>query len=233
MKIHVSQFPARDAGKHLSSVLTSYVHDSVLLLVSGGSAFELLDFIDLHSISDRVTLGVLDERFSIDPHINNFSQLRDTSFFKRALEQKVCILDSSVRNSETHQEFVCRIEEMIHTWCANNPKGHIIATMGMGADGHTAGLFPYIYNNSEIDDNRFVYGHTLPIDVNQYTERVTVTYSFLKTYVDHAFVYVSGDSKKEALKSLVAPDGSIEQTPCRVMREMKDVSLYTDIDPSI
>ncbi len=41
-----------------------------------------------------------------------------------------------------------RMEKNLRAWKNQNPQGKIIATLGIGADGHTAGIFPFADNSS-------------------------------------------------------------------------------------
>ena len=58
--------------------------------------------------------------------------------------------------------------------------------------------------------------------------RVTATLPFLRE-VDGAIVYAVGDQKAEALQKVVAHEGTLFSTPARVLKQMKSVTLFTDI----
>ena len=61
---------------------------------------------------------------------------------------------------------------------------------------------------------------------------MTTTPVYLTRHVHHAIVYVTGEEKRQALIALHAEHGSLHETPARVLREMSDVRIYTDLTVS-
>lgn len=229
MEIFVSSDPEKEAGEALTTSLQSLQDTPVLLLVSGGSAFKLLASVDVRLLSERCTLGVLDERYSHDPVVNNFSQLTKTSFYTEALAQGVHFIDTRVQEHETILELRERFDACLHTWFENNPTGIILTTMGIGNDGHTAGIFP-MSNKECFEGSAWTCAYEVLPETNQYTERVTVTHTFLRRMVTHAFVYVEGNEKKGVLQKVLDEQGNLEVTPARILRELSLVSVYTDLE---
>jgi 6-phosphogluconolactonase/glucosamine-6-phosphate isomerase/deaminase len=124
------------------------------------------------------------------------------------------------------------MESGFKSWCTNNPAGIIIALMGIGRDGHTAGIMRYP-DDERLFDPLFV--HTVAWVVgydagsrNPIPLRVTVTVPFIRD-IDHAVVYVSGPEKKQALCDVMAPRGLLYQTPGRILHTMKHCLLFTDL----
>lgn len=66
--------------------------------------------------------------------------------------------------------------------------------MGIGQDGHTAGIFPGDHG-FDFDGDVWVVGYFVPKEVNQYQERVTVTNTYLQTEIAQAIVYAVGEEK--------------------------------------
>ena len=64
---------------------------------------------------------------------------------------------------------------------------------------------------------------------NEFPLRTTTTNSFLRNKVNHAILYVSGESKRDMLQN-VLQKGSLNEYPARIIHEMKDVTLVTDIE---
>jgi 6-phosphogluconolactonase/glucosamine-6-phosphate isomerase/deaminase len=58
---------------------------------------------------------------------------------------------------------------------------------------------------------------------------MTTTISFLKDKIMSAVAVIAGADKKVALDKVMAEEGNISETPGRVMKEMKNVLLLTDI----
>lgn len=215
-----------------AEILAESVQESrgeVLLLVSGGSAFGLLDCIDESILSDQVTIGVLDERYSEDEAINNFSQLRETDFFKKCQDAGCGFIDTSVKNGESHKEFTNRISGLI----SENKDKTVIVTMGIGLDSHTAGIMPF-----PEDENRFkelfentdlVIGYDAE-DKNEFRLRTTVTNTFLREYVSNAILFVSGENKKSALEKTLETSVDLHKVPARIIHSMKNVTIVTNIE---
>lgn len=203
------------AAEALNTVLKQYYGQPILFLSSGGSSLELLNGL---SLGDHMTISVLDERYGNDPSINNFSKLmthvRDAKF-----------IDTRVKEGESLQELAQRFEKELRMWKEKNPSGKVIITQGVGSDGHTAGIMPYP-ENPELFKKLF---DTPDHWVTGYDARVTTTPSFLRHIVDHSLVYLVGEQKREALRKILALEGTLWETPGRIIQEMKNVKLFTDI----
>lgn len=222
------------AAREISAILQKYseAKTPVLFLVSGGSALKLIDAIDSNAFNPNLTIGVLDERFSADPAVNNFSQLSQTSFYAKAKAAGCTFVDTRVQNNETIESLTWRFTQALKDWKENHHRGGIIITQGIGSDGHTAGILPFpedepgfekLFNQPDV----WVV-HYDAAGKNPYPWRVTTTLSFLRL-VDHAIVFICGQDKQVALLKTVAETGSLAQTPARIIREMNDVAIYTDI----
>ncbi|HSA84051.1 MAG TPA: 6-phosphogluconolactonase [Patescibacteria group bacterium] len=208
-------------------------HISVLLLVSGGSAFDLFPLVDVLTIDEHVTIGVLDERYSRDPKENNFAQLQQTEFYRTAKDKGAHFIDTTVQDDEEHEAHAKRFGQVLTDWKKENPDGVVVATVGIGPDGHTSGVLP-CPENPELftklfeDPGVFVAAYDAE-GKNPYRYRSTTTNTFLREYIDHAFVYAVGENKKDALSRVIAETGDLPTTPARVLREMKSVDLFTDV----
>jgi 6-phosphogluconolactonase/glucosamine-6-phosphate isomerase/deaminase len=110
----------------------------------------------------------------------------------------------------------------------------VIAIMGIGSDGHTAGIMPFPKNHTLFqklfeDEDRWVVSYDAE-DKNPYPLRITVTIPFLKKNVQQVIAFVVGQEKSTALRYVIATDESVAKTPARVMREIPaTVQLFTDI----
>ncbi len=231
MEIFSSSNPEVHAGKALSALLKASNDRSVLLLVSGGSAFKLLEFVETNALSVRCTLGVLDERYSHEPTINNFSQLMQLSFYRNALMQGVMTIDTRLQKNETMEEMQERWDANLHEWVEHNPEGIVVVTMGVGKDGHTAGIFPSS-DVSLFENDAWTSGYEVLKEVNPYMKRFTVTYTFLRVAVTHALVFVVGEDKEKALQAVLRDTSTLQETPASILRELSSVVVYTDREMS-
>lgn len=217
----------------LNECLQEAQRKPVLLMLSGGSALELLAGIEMKYIGKKVTVTVLDERFSRDSAVNNFGQLAETDFYKKAERKGIDYIDTRIHRKISLYGLAQKFERGLRGWVRNNPKGRIIATQGVGEDGHTAGIMPYPENLKKFErlfekENRWVVGYHAGREKSEYPRRVTVTLPFLREYVDCSVVYVTGSSKRRALRSLLAKRGKLAKTPSRIIHQMKNVSLFID-----
>lgn len=218
--------------------LVNYLHDCknknvpVLLCLSGGSALDLLNNFEFSSLGDNVTVTVLDERFSSDPEVNNMAQIEMRGFLDKAKDTGCSIIDTKVRNEETIEEFSTGFNMALARWIENHKQGKIVATVGMGPDGHTAGIIPGSSNFKELfmqHSGRLVVGYKAANQPMDRVERVSTTFEFLRL-VAFAVLIVMGEEKRPALARLMAGQGDLEETPARIWREIPGVAkIYTDL----
>lgn len=219
------------AGQILGEELFRAKDIPALLLLSGGSAFKVLDSVPQNVLPEDLTIGMLDERYSSDPTINNFAQFAASSFYEVLKNREVSFLDSRVDPSrESLEAYVFRLETGLKEWRQKNLQGKVIITQGIGTDGHTAGIMPFPENPALFKElflgSRWVAGYDAG-PKNAYPIRATITIPFLKTEVDFSLVFATGPEKKPLVKRLFEEAGNLEDMPARVVREMRSVVLVT------
>ncbi len=204
----------------------------LLLLVSGGSVLEVFRTNTL-PLGQSLTLGVLDERFSDDALHNNFLQLQETALYRDAVDAGAQSIDTSPGVATSVGGLALRMDTALRDWRAKNPQGKVAVIMGIGGDGHTAGIMPMqedvakfttLFDTAEV----WVAGYDAK-EKNAIPLRATVTLSFLREQVDSAFVYVVGDAKADVLHTVLDNRGDLPACPARIIHEMKAVTLLTDI----
>ncbi len=222
---------AKEAGKALSQLMLYTFENPILLLLSAGSAFKLLGFLNDSLFSEQLTIAMLDERFSTDAKVNNFAQLQDTDFYMKALEHDVNFFGTTLRVGDTKESLAARLEKNLRDWRKENSTGKIFATVGMGSDGHTAGIMPFP-ENPELFKKLFLEESWITAydatGKNIYPNRVTATLSLLKG-IDGAIGFISGEEKKPAFDKITSKQAALSEVPAMVFWEMKDLSIYTDI----
>lgn len=206
-------------------------HKNVLLLLSGGSALDVVNAFPEKMFSESITVGMLDERFETDISANNFLQLKATKGYSFAVAKGSHIIDSLPRENELLGEFAERIENAWKLWRVNNPSGKVFVLQGIGPDGHTAGIMPYsqddiLFEHLFINTRNWIIGYNAE-NRNKYPLRATATFSFLKQEVDESAVYIVGEEKVTALRSIFQEQGTLSKTPARILREMKAVTIFT------
>jgi 6-phosphogluconolactonase/glucosamine-6-phosphate isomerase/deaminase len=223
------ELPER-AGHSLSEVLGSFAEDPILLLVSGGSALSLLSYIQPEVLGAHITLSVLDERAG-DVSASNFRALAKTPFYKTAVSRGVSVIDTSVSKTDTANDVAVRMDTACKLWRAQNPAGRVIATFGIGEDGHTAGIMPFPENPPlftemfETDSALFV-GYDAGAK-SRFPFRATATFPFIRS-IDAGVAFVSGEGKRTALESVLFR-ATLAYTPAAVLAHLPTVLACTDI----
>lgn len=205
-----------------------------LLMLSGGSSFNLLHGVEKKNLGPHLTICALDERFSEDSTVNHSLKISHSLFYHHALELDASFIDTSVKLGDTYEHLAKRFEEALFTWSKENPNGKVVATMGIGYDGHVAGIMPFpespeTFNILFESKEHWVVGYDAGLAKTQYPLRVTTNMTFLRDMVDFSVTYVTGEEKIAALTKAVEEQGTIAETPGRVLREMKHVRLFTNI----
>jgi len=217
------------ASARLNQILDAHSHIPTLFLTAGGSSFGLLEQVVI--FPRNFTVGMTDERFSEDLKVNNFSQLTETSFFQKAQEKGAYFIDTRVQSGEDLEVFGRRFEDALLKWHEEHPGGRIVITQGMGLNGHTAGMMPYPKQEDIFQElfegKNWARGYDAE-NKNEYPLRVTVIMPFLRM-VDHSVLYAVGKEKEDALSRTLKTEGMLRETPARIIHEMKEVHIFTDI----
>ena len=201
----------------------------VLFLSSGGSALAALENIDERVISPNLTIGVLDERFDPTNKISNYIELRKTAFYKRAVARGCRLIDTSTKKGQTQEGLAQFYEGELRNWRNAHPKGAIVVTMGLGPDGHTAGIMPFPENAKRFrelfEGTQFVASYDAG-KKNQYSKRITVTMTFLRQ-VDVVSAFITGENKGPVFQKLIEGD-AFEEVPGRILRSLPCGTVHVD-----
>jgi len=232
LKVFSKEDVAVEASRALNDLFVAQKQNrkEFLFLSSGGSSLSLLEGLDPVNFGSNSTVGVLDERYSTDPSINNLAQLKKSKFYQDIVGRGAHVVDTTVHEGESIQDLANCFEKQLKDW-VNRTHGVIIASVGVGPDAHTSGIMPYP-ENKKFFDEKFNDARHWVTDYdaegkNPHRMRVTTTFPFLNK-IDHAVIFISGESKKEALRKLVAEEGSLYESPCRIWREAPDAQIFTD-----
>ena len=222
---------AAEAGEHLNLALTENKNRPVLLVLSAGSSFAVYEYIGKAALGENISICLLDERFSQDPAVNSFLQFQKTEFYMDALNADVNIFGSLPRVNESKEQMAERWEKFLKTWTGDNPNGVIIATLGMGPDGHMGGVLPYPEDADEFrrlfEAEAWVRAYDAG-NKNKYRERDALTLTFLRK-INVALSFICGPDKKQKLDEVIKKQGEVYQLPALLLRELKNVKIFTDI----
>lgn len=188
----------------------------VLWLVAGGSNIPIT-FQAMQQLPDKVTphLTIMptDERYGPPGHPNsNVQQLLNLGFTPKQATFYTILDGSSLEDTVT--KYNARLLQALDT----NDK--VIGQLGVGIDGHIAGILP---NSPALKAETLVAGYQGP----DYT-RITLTLPALRN-LDVAYVFAYGHEKRAALDRLCDGDFRIEDQPAQVLRELAEVYVYNDL----
>lgn len=239
MKLVCSPEPLMLAQEKLNEILLELNGLPILLMLSGGSSLSILDNINSKNLSSNITVTVLDERYSMDPAVNNFAQIERTKFFSDAIEKGCNFINTKVMENESIDGLSNRFELKLNEWLEKNPNGKIVATVGIGDDGHIAGMMSYP-NEIKFFDKLFNDGNHNNIVTaynaehrNEYPMRITSNMNMLRR-IDFAVIFAQGEKNKAALINLFSNEGTLASTPAKIIREMEgEVVLFTDQNVTI
>ncbi|KKP81209.1 MAG: hypothetical protein UR81_C0004G0011 [Candidatus Levybacteria bacterium GW2011_GWB1_35_5] len=197
------------------SLLYKYCNSQTALFLSGGSTPKALyqTFSKEQKLKVRA-VALVDERFGLPMHRDsNEKMISDTGLFDYFKSLKISI--ETILNGKDIENARKDYEEKIEN-LFNNFKLKI-AILGIGENGHTAGI-PAGFNNSK--------DFVVKIDnfPSKFKKRITLTFTALEK-MDKLIVLVFGDSKKWALEEMFN-NGPIEEIPARFYLK-KEVSEKT------
>lgn len=226
MKINLSDDPQRYAGEALETLLNKYQGKAILLLLSGGSSLGLLSFVKAESLNEKITLGVVDERFSFDQAASNYLKLQSTDFYNSAIKAGSKILRPEIVEGVSGEVIANNWENDLRNWFKENPDGICLATIGIGPDGHIAGMFPGNWG-VDFNGNAWTVFYSVPSTINPYTDRLTITSTFLKEKVTETIVYAVGKDKQFVIEALIENKSALDPLPAKVLSQLKSVDFFT------
>ena len=189
---------------------------SVLWLVSGGSNIKAsVQIIDSISMDLRTNLSVMlaDERYGPLGHTDsNWEQLLQAGFSTDNVRIQP-ILESGLSFEDTIQKYNSLAEHEL------NNHDLVIAQLGIGSDGHIAGILP---NSPAITNDQYATGY----EALDY-KRLTLTFRSLKL-ISQAYVFAFGYTKKDTLLKLRDTDAKLNDQPCQILKQLKKACLYND-----
>jgi 6-phosphogluconolactonase/glucosamine-6-phosphate isomerase/deaminase len=208
-------------------LLYEMVSKNSVLFLSGGSTPKVL----YQKLAEERKLKVgavalVDERFGEKLHENsNEKIIQDTGLIQYFEQEKTRFYP--ILENESIQKTANNYDETLRYLFNYFPKS--VGVLGVGVDGHTAGI-PAIEKLSQIIlDDKSSLVNFYEDEESFYKQRITLTFLGLSK-LDQIIVLVFGKEKRKAL-SLMFKLGSITQIPCRFLAqpEMSDkVTLITD-----
>lgn len=209
----------------LSTWIQSTESKTVACLCAGGSALKIFDAITDEVVKRRTIFMMGDERVSREPSINNYDQLKARL---GATFESFTVINTSFYD-EDGQVYVARLNSQVKTFLEK--KYPIINILGIGEDGHTAGIFPL--SKESFEKQYRDKGIYVPVHIEGLTidSRASLTPSFITNHAQAIFVYAAGEKKRAVIERLkgAREDTSIHELPASIVLRHPHATLYTDI----
>ncbi len=204
-----------DLTKRLVGELAKGQH--VLWLVSGGSnlPFSVQIMSNIPSnLRHNLSVSLADERYGKVGHeASNWAQLMWAGFSS----DKVKLLPV-LREDLDFEQTIANYNDMLTRAFKDNDVA--IAQLGIGDDGHIAGILPGSPAIAETDDLVTGYQSTPYL-------RLTLTFAGLRR-IDAAYAFAFGDNKNQALTSLQDRSIPPKQQPAQILKQLPEAHVYSD-----
>jgi len=188
--------------------------DSVLWLVPGGSAIAVAAQVakELQGLNlQKLTVTLTDERYGeLGHHDSNWQQLHAADFHLPGATMVPVLHGHDPQ--DTTKEFANHLQE----YC--QAADYCLGFLGMGADGHTAGILPH---SPAVTEQSWAASYEGPDFL-----RVTATPVALSA-LDEAVVYAMGESKLDALTKLQQTI-PLEEEPAQILKKVPTVTVFND-----
>jgi 6-phosphogluconolactonase/glucosamine-6-phosphate isomerase/deaminase len=189
---------------------------SVLWLVSGGSQLEA-NCLVMQAIPDNLTSGLsimpIDERYGNVGHPDsNWASLMNAGFSPKQARLLPVLVDN-LSFDQTAERF------NIMAGQAFSACDVLIGQLGIGTDGHTAGILPGSPAAQE-SQSLVAYYEAPPL------KRLTLTYTALRR-LNVAFALAYGETKRQALTNL-KQNLPLSRQPAQVIKDIKEAYVYND-----
>lgn len=215
--ITMQYFPHEFMGVNfVKSLLSQQVDRRTVLFLSGGKTPKTL----YKQLAEEGTItpgavAMVDERYGPKFHPeSNERMMSDTGILRYLSLSNIPFYPILQVEQKARMDLAQEYDETARYLITNFPKS--IAILGLGADGHTAGIAGNRTNfqNPLFETSRkSLFVSDFDDHQGPFRQRITMTFLALSV-VDQLIVIIFGKEKKEALKKLFA-DGSLEDLPGR------------------
>ncbi len=190
---------------------------NVLWLVSGGSNIKASVTVMSNipaNLSRQLSVMLADERYGDVGHANsNWAQLLQAGF-KQKNAQLLPILQEGLDFEATSKNY-----DKLAKWALADAD-YVIAQLGIGDDGHIAGILPDSLAASE--DKKLAIGYH-----SETYDRLTLTFKALDS-IDAIYAFAFGECKNQALTTLHLKELDLAVQPAQILKQVPQAFLYND-----
>ena len=222
--IKIIQVKSSEEGIEVcKKLLYEMVSKTSVLFLSGGSTPKVL--YEILAKEQKLSAGavaMVDERYitssefrvqSSESPIANETMIGQTGLTQYLAEAKIRFY--SILENKEIEDTAKDYDETVRFLFSYFQKS--VAVLGIGADGHTAGIPAIEEISQKILDDKSSLVSSYEDEESFYKKRITLTFLGLSK-LDQVIVLVFGKDKKKALK-LMFKNGSLTQIPARFLRE--------------
>lgn len=190
---------------------------SVLWLTSGGSnipaSIQVMSNISA-DLSKNLSIMPADERYGeLDHADSNWGQLIKSGF-EPASAKLLPVLQAGLSFEKTIEHY----QQMAAD--AFDQNDIIIAQLGIGPDGHIAGILPD--SPATLENHELATGYEAPP-----LSRMTITFPAFRR-LTAAYTFAFGDTKHEALQTLHDSDIDLAKQPSQILKQVGENYVYND-----
>jgi 6-phosphogluconolactonase/glucosamine-6-phosphate isomerase/deaminase len=189
----------------------------VLCLTSGGSnigaSVHIMETVPAE-LQHLLTIMPADERYGEPGHKDsNWQQLLDSDF-RPGNANLAPVLQAGLSFEATAE----RYNQMVKQAVVDNQA--VIAQLGIGEDGHIAGILPNSQAANKTDDLAICYQ-------SQPHRRLTLSFAGLRC-ITAAYAFAFGAPKAEAIQKLQTKELSLSEQPSQILKELPEAYLFSD-----
>ena len=203
-------------------ILSEQPDSNYLLLLSGGKSptnlFKHMSFSFGYPFPKDIAM--VDERWGPEKFhaSSNENLLRETGLLGRLRWEKSTFHPILSENPSTAKVEAGAYENDLAQLLANY-RGRTVAFLGMGLDGHIAGILP---DSEPLESNDLVMAYEAE---DQYKDRITVTASCMLENFSKTILILDGDEKCGTFSKIMEFESDASEYPVLILKNLQDLTV--------
>ena len=205
--------PAEGIQKAKELLYHKVTPDSALFLSGGSTPKPLYEQLAHERKLYPRAVGMIDERYGKPMHENSNEKMIADSGFLPYLYSIHCPVYHMLKEDTPMKELLAAYDKRLIALVMNIP--HKLAIMGIGTDGHIAGIAPNRddFHNPIFDEKDITLVNSFTDEKGSFGTRITLTFDGL-SLMDEFIILAFGENKKEALRKM-KEQGTEQEVPAR------------------